>query len=99
MKIFSLQSKLGLIGWSLILGLIIEEIIFRTTYRFFPPEAGIAYIPEHIPVYAIPPFQAGSWPILRGSNFFATEHLINGIFWILIVVVFLSLFKYLKARH
>ena len=93
MKIFSLQSKTGLVAWSVGLGFLMN------------------FLAEHLVVYKIPCgvdmdvefCTVSGWPFVTG--FFGSliyydliKFLYNLVFWVLVVLIILSLIRYFKTK-
>lgn len=99
MKIFSLESKWHLVGWSLVLGFIINNLINLKLLKFIstmPMAVFPAYekyttgYPFHITVYA----RNNNPEILAASSLFNAYGFANLMFW-----VFIAFIIFLFARH
>ena len=98
MKIFSLQSKTGLAVWSVVVGLVLSILISISTQ---------AYTESAFQTVCASSYAHG-WPavvrvsVCQGNNYFSfnnTNEWINLFFWILVVLIILSLIRYFKKKH
>lgn len=95
MKIFSLQSKWSLLGWSFVSGYVLNNLAYRflvTSGKNCSNLLAGDYMHCQIPPKT-------GFPIQTSMIAFNNQFLINLAFWILISLVALSLFKYFKSRH
>lgn len=100
MKIFSLETKTNLVGWSVILGFLFNAIILMLPIWGKSPGGLSEYI-EIIggwPVYLRIPFD-----FINGSYFQATltnvGYLCDLFFWILVAFIILSLVRHFRKKN
>ncbi len=101
MKLFNLQSKWHLAGWSVVLGSVIFYAVDRITLKQGLPPS-FAGIPGNI-------YYFGGWPfhyryavgpfVSANPEIASPAYLYNLFFWILTVFIILSLIRYFKKRN
>jgi len=99
MKIFNLQSKKGLVVWSVVLGIILNHAFRLFVYSdICGPVRSSIFVPDGACSYS----EKVGWPIPSYGGGLAsfTWHLyiLNFIFWALIIYLVLSLIAYFKNK-
>ena len=91
MKIFSLQSKWALAGWSVVLGAVLDYLITSQTYEGM---SCLAVVGTRCPLAEAGwPFKIGIW---QQADYY---NLWNFLFWILITLIILTLIRYFKYKN
>jgi len=93
MKIFSLQTKKHLVGWSMGLGIVVNILISLATLKSYQPICSISFLGPCTKIYTF------GFPL---NN----EHrsgellipLLDAIFWIIVSLIILSLIRFFKSK-
>lgn len=107
MRIFNLQTKKHLIGWSAVLGLIINFLLFKLGPWLYKPCVGFCLaMPIYPPDFGFPfKFYSSSWPrwfgllsydYIRTDSFLKINFVLDGVFWILVSLILLCLIRYFR---
>ena len=94
MKIFRLQSKIGLVIWSVIFAFVMQYLTYTFTdinIDGYCPEGKVCHIGEFV-----------GWPIEATinmvNNHYSQIWIENFVFWIITVFIILSLVSYFRNR-
>ncbi len=98
MKIFSLESKGSLLGWSIVLGFVVNTAIFEFTKRVY---IACTFWPCQRSFEA---YRYG-WPIVADTGDLGPAidvkpiYLLNLFFWFFSVLIILSLIRYFRNKN
>lgn len=91
MKIFSLESKAGLVVWSVILGIVIERIIFPLSEIPYPADGPAFYVTRGFPfIYYM--------SLAEFNPYDYSKLVLNLLVWIVVVLIILSLVRYFRKK-
>ena len=100
MKLFNLQSKTGLVGWSAVLSLVINYALHFYSRNGSPILATVIYPDEKIAGWPLSYMVYGGWPPYQYvSNADFISLFVNFVFWTLAVFIVLSLIRYIKNKN
>jgi len=110
MKIFDLESTVNVTIWSIILGFIINLIVFYLTFQDgvmscgkicplvpFYGQGKVGGYPFHVRTYY--PYSEGSFLSVIKDSLFKEEFIFDLLFWIFAVLIVLATVSYLASRN
>lgn len=93
MKIFSLETKKHLVGWSLVFGFILKQIAYSLTVT--SSYCGDDLLHDACKIYGYPYKVPYSYMGEMGKDYL---HWVNLLFWILVILIILSIIRHVKSR-
>jgi hypothetical protein len=96
MKIFSLESKTGLVAWSVVLGFLVNAVVYFTT-RHVDILGGFSssdLSPVNVTSFGLP-FHYYT----TGTDLSHLFYPFNLLFWILVVFIILFIIRYFRKKH